>query len=64
MREFLLLMKQVNDDFFYFYFLTEKNEKHILCGAKLGYDSCPYLIILDLMSANDPGVRTLLIKDN
>jgi hypothetical protein len=39
MREFLLLMKQVNDDFFYFYFLTEKNEKHILCGAKLGYDN-------------------------
>jgi hypothetical protein len=21
------------------FFLTEKNEKHILCGAKLGYDN-------------------------
>ena len=33
-------------------------------GAKLGYDSCPYLISLDRMSANDLGVRTLAVKDN
>jgi hypothetical protein len=32
--------------------------------VKLGYDSCPYLISLDLKNANDLSIRILLVKDN
>jgi hypothetical protein len=33
-------------------------------GAKLGYDSCPYLISLDRKNANNLGIRILVVKDN
>jgi hypothetical protein len=33
-------------------------------GAKLGYDSCPYLISLNHKNANSPGIRILLVKDD
>ena len=33
-------------------------------GAKLGYDSCPYLISLDRKNANNLGIRILAVKDN
>ena len=33
-------------------------------GAKLGYDSCPYLISLHHRNANSPGIRILLVEDN
>ena len=42
----------------------EKKKIILLCGAKLGYDSCPYLISLDSKNANDLGIRILLVKDN
>jgi hypothetical protein len=43
---------------------VKRKENILLCGAKLGYDSCPYLISLDRISANDLGVRTLAVKGN
>ena len=39
-----------------------KSEKYH--GAKLGYDSCPYLISLNHKNANNPGIRILLVEDN
>ena len=39
-----------------------KSEKYH--GAKLGYDSCPYLISLNHKNANSPGIRILLVEDN
>jgi hypothetical protein len=33
-------------------------------GAKLGYDSCPYLISLNHKNANSPDIRILLVEDN
>jgi hypothetical protein len=42
----------------------EKKKIILLCGEKLGYDSCPYLISLDRKNANDLGIRILLVKDN
>ena len=39
-----------------------KSEKYH--GAKLGYDSCPYLISLDRKNANNLGIRILSVKDN
>jgi hypothetical protein len=38
------------------------NKKNV--GAKLGYDSCPYLISLDRKNANNLGIRILSVKDN
>jgi hypothetical protein len=40
----------------------QKCEKYY--GAKLGYDSCPYLISLNHENANNPGIRILLVEDN
>ena len=39
-----------------------KSEKYH--GAKLGYDSCPYLISLNHKNANSPDIRILLVEDN
>jgi hypothetical protein len=45
-------------------FLKRIKKKYFIVWAKLGYDSCPYLISLNLKNVNDLGIRILLVKNN